>query len=181
MCENETRVFSNVLEINNKKIKTQKEKQKRVVTEEKKWNLHEDQLRYDYQWELVREIYENNITHKEHCKLVLQQIHGKINGYRSQDLEKKKFDESFFCDEESIIESMIQCQNVCYYCKGRMVVLYEYVREPRQWTLDRLDNKFGHNKGNVVIACLQCNLRRKTMHHDRYVFTKEIAIIKKTD
>ena len=26
----------------------------------------------------------------------------------------------------------------------------------------------GHNKDNVVISCLNCNLRRRTMHYERY-------------
>jgi hypothetical protein len=60
-------------------------------------------------------------------------------------------------------------------------ILYEYVRESNQWTLERLDNDFGHNKGNVEIACLNCNLRRRTMYHERYLFTKELSIVKKID
>jgi hypothetical protein len=52
------------------------------------------------------------------------------------------------------------------------------VREPQQWTLERMDNDFGHNEGNVVIACLSCNLRRRTMHYERYLFTKQLNIVK---
>jgi hypothetical protein len=48
-----------------------------------------------------------------------------------------------------------------------------------QWTLERIDNDLGHNKNNVEIACLNCNLRRRTMYHERYLFTKELNIIKK--
>jgi len=60
-------------------------------------------------------------------------------------------------------------------------ILYENVREPLQWTLERIDNDFGHNKNNVEIACLNCNLRRRTMYHERYLFTKELSIVKKQD
>ena len=58
-------------------------------------------------------------------------------------------------------------------------ILYEKVREPKQWTLDRIDNRYGHNKENVLIACLDCNVRRKTMYHERYAFTKQLNIVKK--
>jgi len=60
-------------------------------------------------------------------------------------------------------------------------VLYEIVREPMQWTLERINNDFGHNYGNVEIACLNCNLHRRTMYHERYLFTKELNIIKKSE
>ena len=66
----------------------------------------------------------------------------------------------------------------CYYCNNPVLVLYEYVREPKQWTVERIDNKFGHNKDNIEIACLNCNLHRRTMHHERYLFTKNLNIIK---
>ena len=57
-------------------------------------------------------------------------------------------------------------------------VLYKNVREPLQWTLERIDNDYGHNHDNVTIACLECNLRRRTMYHERYVFTKQLVIKK---
>ena len=58
------------------------------------------------------------------------------------------------------------------------MLLYEKLREPRQWTLERLDNNYGHNKGNLEISCLKCNIDRKTMYHERFMFTKELKIIK---
>jgi hypothetical protein len=59
-----------------------------------------------------------------------------------------------------------------------MKILYEHVREPKQWSLERIDNDYGHNKNNVEIACLSCNLRRKTMYHERFIFTKQLNIVK---
>jgi hypothetical protein len=47
-----------------------------------------------------------------------------------------------------------------------------------QWTLDRIDNKKGHNEGNVIIACLQCNLKRRCTAKDAFMFTKNMKIIK---
>ena len=69
----------------------------------------------------------------------------------------------------------------CYYCKAKAEIMYEYVREPKQWTLERLDNTLGHNRDNVVIACLSCNLRRRTMAKERYLQTKAMANIVKLD
>ena len=60
-----------------------------------------------------------------------------------------------------------------------MLLIYENVREPRQWTLDRIDNSIGHNTENVVISCLSCNLKRRTMDDKKFKFSKQMKIIKK--
>ena len=67
----------------------------------------------------------------------------------------------------------------CYYCKECVKLLYSSVREPKQWTLERMDNDFGHNFDNVSIACLNCNLRRRTMYHGRFTATQEIKNVVK--
>ncbi len=52
--------------------------------------------------------------------------------------------------------------------------------ENLQKKIERIDNKIGHAIDNVEIACLSCNLRRRTMHHERYLLTKNIqTVIKK--
>ena len=35
-----------------------------------------------------------------------------------------------------------------------MFILYENVREPKQWSVDRINNDLGHNIDNFVLACL---------------------------
>jgi len=57
--------------------------------------------------------------------------------------------------------------------------LYEYVRDPKQWTLERKDNSLGHTNDNVVLACLNCNIKRKCMHMERYEMTKLLEHIEK--
>ena len=171
------KTLENVLKIPEKKVKTEKEKQKRVITGEARW-VKDHELAHDNQWSLINQIYNSKIENQAHCALIKSQINGKICGYRGQDIEKEKYDESQFVDEKYVIEELINCANKCYYCREPVLLLYEYVRAPQQWSLDRLDNNFGHNKGNVVVACLRCNLRRKTMHHERYVFTKQLDIKK---
>jgi len=164
----------------NKESTEKKPPKKRVITETKKWDFTEEELAPPYQWSCTEAIKTNSITTEnvEHCNMVLRQIHYKMKGYQAQDIEKGFFLESEFVDVPYIIDLLYESRHLCFYCREPVKVLYEIVREPKQWSLDRLDNSIGHNKQNLVIACLQCNLRRKTMHHERYVFTKQLVITK---
>ena len=59
-----------------------------------------------------------------------------------------------------------------------MYLLYEIVRESKQWSVDRLDNDQGHNQHNYVLACLECNLKRRRRTAEKYLFTKQLTIVK---
>lgn len=150
---------------------------KRIITTTNKWVT---ELSPEKHLEYVKQIYNNTILPPDNniCSTIQQQIHQKISGYRSQDILKNILNENLLIEFKDVLKLMIESNNKCYYCKEFVQVLYENVREPKQWTLDRIDNDLGHNKTNVAIACLQCNLRRKTMYHERYVFTKQMNIIK---
>ena len=111
---------------------------------------------------------------------MIQQIQSKITGYKSQDLTKKIYELDKFVNLPFTTSLLIQSNLKCYYCKDDVKVLYEHVREPKQWTLERICNDFGHNMGNVEIACLSCNLKRRTMYHERFIFTKQLNIIKQS-
>jgi hypothetical protein len=95
-----------------------------------------------------------------------------------QDIQKQKYDEDKIVDFNFVVSLLVQKDLRCYYCKESVYLFYNYVRENKQWTLDRMDNDKGHNKDNVEIACLHCNLRRRTMYHERYVFTKQLNVVK---
>lgn len=107
-----------------------------------------------------------------------RQVCAKISGYKSQDMKKGLFDESKFVCFDDVIKLMTSSKMECFYCKKPSLLFYEYVRDRCQWTLERIDNSRGHNIDNVEIACLDCNLRRRTMYHERYLFTKQIGIVK---
>ena len=111
------------------------------------------------------------------CIFVLQEINKKIGGYKTQDKMKGLFDPTAFVDETYVLQLLLGSQLDCFYCKKKTNVLYQQVREPSQWSLERIDNSMGHNKGNVEIACLSCNLSRKTMYHERFAFTKQLGKI----
>jgi hypothetical protein len=107
-----------------------------------------------------------------------RQVGAKISGYKCQDVKKGIYDESKFVRFDDVIALMNSRKMACFYCKKQALLFYEYSRDSAQWTLERIDNKHGHNTDNVEIACLNCNLRRRTMYHERYVFTKQMGTVR---
>ncbi len=107
-----------------------------------------------------------------------RQVCAKISGYKCQDVKKGLYDESKFVRFDDVIALMNSRKMACFYCKKQALLFYEYSRDSAQWTLERIDNKYGHNTDNVEIACLNCNLRRRTMYHERYVFTKQMGTVR---
>jgi len=160
--------------------KVVKEKSKRVITQSKKWDFTQEDLIIENQQKLLNQI-ENHQKKHENPKIhfLIQQINNKICGYKSQDLEKNLYMPTEFVDFAFVVHQLHKSP-LCFYCREPVQLLYEFVREPKQWTLDRMDNALGHNRGNVEIACLRCNLRRRLMHHERFVFTKQLLIKKTT-
>jgi hypothetical protein len=59
-----------------------------------------------------------------------------------------------------------------------MNVLYDISREMKLWTVDRINNDLGHNLDNYYLACLECNLKRRRRSDDKFLFTKQLNLIK---
>jgi len=113
----------------------------------------------------------------EIVKLIEKQIKKKISSYKQQDILKKVYNNETFISFKEIINKMETEKLQCYYCRQIMSILYEYCREPKQWTLDRIDNDKGHNSNNVLLSCLECNLKRRRINKDSFEFTKNLQII----
>jgi hypothetical protein len=156
-------------------MNTEKKTKKRIITFHHTWKSNitpEDQLK------LIETIHTSSTdgSSPEVVEPVVQkQIHQKIMGYKYQDIHNTIFNETEFIGFGQVVELLYLSKLTCYYCQNSVQILYDYVREPNQWTLERLDNKRGHNHNNVVVSCLRCNLRRRTMYHERYLYTKQIG------
>jgi hypothetical protein len=72
----------------------------------------------------------------------------------------------------------MECELKCRYCTKEMNVLYDISREMTQWSVDRIDNDLGHNISNFHLACLDCNLKRRRRTDEKFLFTKQLNIIK---
>ena len=110
---------------------------------------------------------------------VKKELERKIKSYRAQDIKKDKLNEEKLIKIDECIDKLVLSKMKCYYCNENMLLVYENVREPKQWTLDRIDNNKGHITENVVISCLDCNLKRRTMDDRKFKFSKQMKIIKK--
>lgn len=156
------------------KEKEEKIKKQRQVIETENWTIEDE----DFIPENQVIILQNNENNKTYNKMI-QQINRKISGYKSQDKEKNLYDANNFIILDKILQLLKESGCKCFYCNNLVYILYKHVREPKQWTLERIDNKYGHNNENVKIACLDCNIKRRTMYHERFSFTKQLKIIKK--
>jgi len=161
-----------------KKIKIEKEKKKRIITTTKRWTFSPYELTPESQLQiLMSNLSDITITDRSYT-FILAQIHTKLYSYKSQDLEKGRYDGDNFAKVGNVLDKLRECFLDCFYCKSKVALLYEYVRDPKQWTLERIDNSIGHTADNVVISCLSCNLRRRTMYFERFLFTKNMVIEK---
>jgi hypothetical protein len=158
--------------------KIEKETKKRVQSE--KWSFSDEYFEYSNQIKMIKEILNNNlIFFDDVSKIAIQEINKKIYGYKQQDSLKKRYNEDKFLTFESIINKMIECELKCRYCKNEMNVLYDISREMKQWSIDRIDNDLGHNIDNYHLACLDCNLKRRRRTDEKFLFTKQLNIVKK--
>lgn len=119
---------------------------------------------------------DNNMTIG--ATILLSHLKTKHSGYRSQDTLKGFYDPDRFVQIGDIVDLLIDSGLSCFYCRKWATLFYENVRHPMQWSLERVSNEEGHNRGNIVIACLDCNMRRRTMYQDRYIITKQLRVNK---
>ena len=113
----------------------------------------------------------------EGSNIILSELKNKINSYKNQDKKKKRNIDNFITYDECL-EKLVISKLRCYYCRKECLLIYKTVREQKQWTLDRLDNSKCHSNENVVMCCLNCNLKKGTKDEKKFKFTKQMRIIK---
>lgn len=157
----------------------------RIQTYDKKF------CRQEIQRDIIRCLF-NTLESKEITPLqyiditrkVSDHIRSKLSSYKMQDkLKKRTINEQTYSSLVSITEMLHKCNLTCHYCKQDIIVIYETTdsREMSQWSLDRLDNDLPHDKNNVVISCLDCNLNKRRRSEKAFVFTKQLKIVKHED
>lgn len=163
-----------------KKLTQEKQTNKKRV-EIEKFNLLDEYFIFEKQLEIINNTTILNNSNKEDenvLKIMIKQIEKKINSYKQQDIDKKILNNEKLINLKCIIDKLIESDIKCYYCNCEMSILYKNVRDAKQWTVDRIDNNLGHNIDNIVLACLDCNLKRRCRSADKFLFTKQLNIIK---
>lgn len=143
-----------------------------------KYNLPMEHMDFNRQLFLLKEINDKVGENNKEKDIIVKEIIKKISSYKQQDLLKKHFDENKFITYDILVEKLLENDMKCYYCNCEMFILYEHVRELSQWSVDRIDNMKGHNKDNFVLSCLNCNIKRRNKSSDKFLFTKQLNIVK---
>jgi len=149
----------------------------RLKSELKVRTLQSDAHAVQDQTDMMNCYFINNLNKKE-ADLINNELQKKLQGYKRQDKLKNKYDDKSFITFSDLVEKIIISKLNCFYCHKKVMIIYKYVRDPIQWTLDRKDNTKGHSKDNTLICCLSCNLQRRNQNMDKFLFTKQLKIVK---
>lgn len=109
---------------------------------------------------------------------IVSELRKKQNSYKKQDTDKKKYNAETFITMDAIVGKLLTSKMLCYYCRRETCIFYDKVRQGNQWTLERIDNTYGHSDKNTVIACLECNLKRRDSNSKAFCFAKQLVIKK---
>jgi glutaredoxin-related protein len=170
--------------INNKyqiKKLTQERKEEKQRSITQNWNISDIYYKFSKQLEIIyniKNIFNNKEDYHDFHRIFIQELERKIYNYRQQDLIKSILNHEKFIKLTDIIDKLNECNLKCYYCNSEMFILYKNVRDPKQWTVDRINNSNGHNIDNIVLSCLECNLKRKNKNKDSFLFTKQLKIVR---
>jgi len=114
-----------------KRVKMEKPKKKRVITATVNWETAIKELEETDVDEILNHPDDNNT-----CKIILQQVKKKISGYLVQDRNKNRVNKELFVNVQDVINLFKTSDMNCYYCKAKAEIIYEYIRELKQWTLE---------------------------------------------
>ena len=145
----------------------------------RKDNISCEDIPYREQVESINQIFLGNELDKH--KKTKSDLRKKINSYKTQDIKKDRYHENELITEEELYEKLVASRLKCYYCSQEVKLIYNFVRDDSQWTLDRIDNNLGHSSENTVISCLKCNLQRRVTDCKKFDFTKKLRIKKEND
>ena len=147
-----------------------------IATRTELKDLDDEFLSHDKQVKMLNQLFIDGDC--DNSKLLKREIEKKINSYKTQDINKNIFNELLLISLTDTIEKLVGSKLKCCYCKEKVYLLYKNVREPKQWTLDRINNDLCHSNENTLIACLHCNLQRRTRDMEKFKFTKQLKIKK---
>jgi hypothetical protein len=140
-------------------------------------NIDKDLFDIKKQVSMVNQLYLDE-TFKGKCE-IKKAFQKKLQSYKSQDQRHNRYHSADFITLEELNEKLVISKLKCHYCFQHLLIMYNNIREESQWTLDRIDNNLEHTASNTVIACLKCNIQRGRLCNKKFLFTKQLRLIKK--
>jgi hypothetical protein len=131
-----------------------------------------------YSHDLQKQLLLDPTLHETEYSFITSELKRKVSSYKQQDLTKSRYNSDAFITIDYVIQLLKESELKCCFCSQEVLLLYGFKRDIKQWTLDRINNDEGHNINNVLIACLECNLKRRTTSKDAFMFTKNLTIVK---
>jgi len=162
--------------LSDNKLLTNTDKAKPQRSRTMKWTIDDTFFTHDKQMEVLRRLIADDRTLEER-NFFKKEIKAKLDGYARQD-DIHGYDLNAIISLDVTVELLLVSKMRCTYCRECCELIYKDVMAPRQWTLDRVDNDQGHAGENVVLACLACNLQRRTMDAERFKFGKQLRVVK---
>ena len=130
----------------------------------------------DKQNTMLYQLYLDNPFNEK--QLLVKEITKKLQGYKQQDSKHNIYSKYHFISMNTTIQRLVESKLSCFYCNTKLMLFYKECKQPNQWTLDRIDNSMGHNSNNVVISCLECNLKRRNTDLNKFLYSKQLSIKK---
>ena len=97
---------------------------------------------------------------------IYDNIKTKLQGYKIQDNGNNIFVESKFIKQNEVKNIIFNQGGKCLYCWKKC--------ENDTWSLDRINNDFGHNSDNCVLSCVKCNVQRSDSLYSIFYRTKAL-------
>lgn len=143
-----------------------------ILSKDMSQNIIQNINNHNYQLELINKLF-LDIDYPER-KFVINELKKKISSYKQQDIKKTLHEQTNIITLDEVIEKIFYSKLKCYYCNNNMFILFDKVRETKQWSLDRLNNYDEHSCDNTIISCLKCNLERRRQNSEKFKFTKQL-------
>jgi len=92
----------------------------------------------------------------------MRRLYNLVSNSKVGDLKSGRYDKENHITAKYLRQLKLDCGEKCSYCECELDWSHQqHIRRPKQVTLQRLDNKIGHIKGNCVYACFECNVIKR--------------------
>ena len=92
----------------------------------------------------------------------MRRLYNLVSNSKVGDLKAGRYDKENHITSKYLRQLKLDCGEKCNYCECELDWSHQlHIRRPKQVTLQRLNNKLGHIKGNCVYACFECNVVKR--------------------